>query len=108
MVDPKELEVEIARLEYADSSYPNYAKLADLYIIQDRQNRGREGTRDIPMYSSTSAPEIAEQYGDSEFLTEIDGKDLYGVFGVLDDLMDTLRVVNPRAYNGVMRKLRAL
>ena len=39
MLDPKELEVEIARLEYADSSYPNYAKLANLYVIQDRLNQ---------------------------------------------------------------------
>ena len=28
MVDPKELDIEIARLEYAESSYESYAKLA--------------------------------------------------------------------------------
>ena len=105
MVDPKELEVEIARLEYAESSYPNYAKLADLYIIQDRQNRKKP---DIPAYSSAPAPQSVSTYGNSEFLTEVNGKDLSGVFNVMDELMDTLRVVNPRAYNGVMRKIRAL
>ena len=106
MVDPKELEVEIARLEYADSSYPNYAKLANLYVIQDRLNRGREEHKELPMYSS--APARAGRMGDSEFLVEVEGKDMDGVLDILDDLMDTLRVVNPRAYNGVMRKLRAL
>lgn len=108
MVDPKELEVEIARLEYADSSYPNYAKLADLYIIQDRLNQGKEERQTPLMYSSASASETAEKYGDSEFLSEVDGKNLNGVFDVLDELMDTLQVVNPRVYNGVMRKIRAL
>ena len=36
MLDAKEINAEIARLEYVESSYPNYAKLADLYIIRDR------------------------------------------------------------------------
>ena len=33
MLDKQEIRKEIARLEYEESSYPNYAKLADLYII---------------------------------------------------------------------------
>ena len=108
MVDPKELEVEIARLEYADSSYPNYAKLADLYIIQDRLKQGKEEHQATLMYSSAPAPEMAERYGDSEFLREVEGKDREQVWGIMDDLMDTLQVANPRVYNGVMRKIRAL
>lgn len=30
------------------------------------------------------------------------------VWGIMDDLMDTLQVANPRVYNGVMRKIRGL
>ena len=33
MLDPKEIDIEIARLEYGESSYPAYAKLATLYTI---------------------------------------------------------------------------
>lgn len=108
MVDPKELDIHIARLEYDESSFSNYSKLADLYIIRDHQRKEQVEPAEIPAYSSAPAPEKTERYGDSEFLSEIEGKDLYDVFSVLDDLMDTLRVVNSRAYNGVMRKLRAL
>lgn len=34
MLDPKEIDIEIARLEYGESSYPAYAKLATLYTIK--------------------------------------------------------------------------
>lgn len=109
MVDPKELEVEIARLEYADSSYPNYAKLANLYTIQDRLNR-KSVRETAPEYSSAPAPtsHTLPRYGNTEFLAEIEGRDQEALFDIMDELMDTLRVVNPRVYNGVMRKIRSI
>ena len=36
MLDRKEIDIEIARLEYGESSYPAYAKLADLYTSETR------------------------------------------------------------------------
>ena len=39
MLDRKEIDIEIARLEYGESSYPAYAKLANLYTIRDRMDR---------------------------------------------------------------------
>ena len=109
MLDPKEIDLEIARLEYGESSYPAYAKLATLYTIKNQMNRA-EGKQQEPIqaYSMKSAPEYTVRYGDSEFLREIDGKDQEDVFHIMDDLMDTLQVANPRVYNGVMRKIRAL
>ena len=109
MVDPKELEVEIARLEYADSSYPNYAKLANLYVIQDRLNR-KNVREQAPDYSSATAPTstTVPRYGNTEFLEAIEGRDVGAVLDVIDELMDTLQVANPRVYNGVMRKIKSL
>ena len=46
--------------------------------------------------------------GDSEFLRAIKGKDSAAVWAVIDDLMDTLHVTMPRAYNGVMRRIKDL
>ena len=34
MLDAAEIRKEIARLEYEESDYKNYAKLADLYVIR--------------------------------------------------------------------------
>lgn len=111
MLDPKEIDIEIARLEYGESSYPAYAKLATLYTIKNQMNQSEQPQQSpIQAYSMAAAPEPAytARYGDSEFLREIEGCDQEDVFRIMDDLMDTLQVANPRVYNGVMRKIRAL
>lgn len=111
MLDPKEIDIEIARLEYGESSYPAYAKLATLYTIKNQMSRA-EAKQQEPRqaYSLAAAPESTstDRYGDSEFLREIEGRDQESVFAIIDDLIDTLRVTNPRVYNGVLRKIRAL
>ena len=111
MLDPKEIDIEIARLEYGESSYLAYQKLANLYTIRNQmqkqepqiQNRSYEQA-----YSAAEMPVGIGRYGDSEFLREVEGKDQEQVWGIMDDLMDTLQVANPRVYNGVMRKIRQL
>lgn len=35
-------------------------------------------------------------------------KDSVAIFAVMDDLMDTIRVTAPRAYDSVMRRVREL
>ena len=109
MLDPKEIDIEIARLEYGESSYPAYQKLANLYTIRN-QMRQFEQQAPVQAYSSAAAPEptFTGRYGDSEFLREIEGRSQEDVFRIMDDLMDTLQVANPRVYNGVMRKIRSL
>ena len=79
MLDPKEIDIEIARLEYGESSYPAYAKLATLYTIKNQmqkqepemQNRTYEQA-----YSAAPAeiPVEVGRYGDSEFLREVEGR----------------------------------
>lgn len=111
MLDPKEIDIEIARLEYGESSYPAYAKLATLYTIKNQMNQIHQRTEEpMQAYSLAVAPEPAHigRYGDSEFLQEIEGRSEEGIFRIMDDLMDTLQVANPRVYNGVMRKIRSL
>lgn len=107
MLDAKEIDIEIARLEYGESSYPAYAKLANLYTIRNQMNMKSEP---VPAQSFSAAPDpySMPQYGDSEFLSAVSGKDEAEVWGIMDDLMDTLRVTAPRVYNGVMRKIRDL
>ena len=84
MLDEAEIRKEIARLEYEESSYPNYAKLANLYVIRDKM-QGAENARDKFMgyYSGAPTPVTTEpatvgEYGDSEFLLAVAGKDLDG------------------------------
>lgn len=109
MIDERELQKWIARLECEDSSWSNYEKLAALYIIQNQQSRTETETRTMPlMYSSAPAPESVGDYGDSDFLRAVSGKDAGRAWAVMDELMDDLHIVNERVYNSVMRKLQAI
>ena len=110
MLDPKEIDIEIARLEYGESSYPAYAKLAALYTIRNQMQKQESETRSYELaYSSAPAdPALVEAYGDSDFIAVISGLNQADVWEVMDDLMDTLLVTNPRVYNGIIRRLRAL
>ena len=114
MLDEAEIRKEIARLEYEESSYPNYAKLANLYVIRDKM-QGAENARDkfVGYYSGAPAPVTAEQatvgeYGDSEFLLAVAGKDPEKAWTVIDELMDTLALVNRKVYDSVMRKVKGI
>ena len=64
----------------------------------------------VVAYSDAGIPtsETLGLYGDSDFLRAAAGKDPAAAWAVMDELMDTLRVVNPRAYDSVMRKLERL
>ncbi len=53
-------------------------------------------------------PAPLDRCGDSDFLRAVQGKDTASAWGVMDNLMDTLKVVNQRVYESVMRKIRAL
>lgn len=110
LLDRKEIDIEIARLEYGESSYPAYSKLADLYTIRNQMQKQESETRSYESaYSSAPAdPALVEAYGDSDFIAVISGLNQADVWEVMDDLMDTLRVTNPRVYNGIIRRLRAL
>ena len=109
MLDAKEIDIEIAKWEYLESSYDNYAKLANLYTIRDHMKGDRQLDYDLS-YSAAPAREeiVISTSGDSEFLQAINGKEPAAVWSVIDELMDTLRLANPRVYNGVMRKLGVL
>lgn len=109
MLDPKEIDIEIARLEYGESSYPAYQKLANLYTIRNQMNHKEPEPAYEASYSAAPADTfMVEAYGDSEFVQAIAGRRQADVWEVMDDLMDTLHVANPRVYNGVMRKLRSI
>lgn len=43
--------------------------------------------------------------GDSEFARAIDGRDQHDIMPILDELMSTLQIIQPRLYNAVMDKL---
>lgn len=104
MLDVRELEVAITELENRPPTFSSCAKLADLYAVRDHIT-GQVQERGLS-YSQASGPvSLLERYGDSDFLRLISGKDAAQVWAVMDELMDSLQVVNRRVYDSVMRKI---
>ena len=95
------------------SSYPNYAKLANLYVIRDKMQGAESGERFVGYYSGAPAPVTAEPatvggYGDSEFLLAVAGMSPEKAWAVVDELMDTLALVNRKVYDSVLRKIKSM
>lgn len=59
----------------------------------------------MPQYSFAAPPEEVVYNSGTEFSDRIKGMEISEVLAVMDELMTTLMVVNPRLYAGVMRKL---
>lgn len=81
-------------------------KLAAFLTIKEHMFP-QEENRSLPMYSY-SEPPIVEYSGDSEFSKLVNGKDTAEVWKIIDELMDTIRVIQPRLYDSVIRKIDGL
>lgn len=77
-------------------------KLASYYIIQDHMKEPDKP--EVPRYSFAAPPTITYNSG-TEFSEKIKDMSIDDILAVMDELMTTLSVVNPRLYDGVMRKL---
>ena len=84
-------------------------KLAAYYTIQQNLFPGKD--QPMPDYSFRAAPaeqiETVNLDSDSEFSRAVNDRDVNEVLPIWDELMTTLKIVNPRLYDGVMRKILA-
>lgn len=102
----KEIEWAIAELEKGESSFPVYAKLANLYTVRDKMMGRSAQQPQVSAYSEAAPiPETIGRYGDSDFLKAVEGKNPERVWTIIDDFMDSLQVVNRRAYDNLVRRL---
>ena len=102
MISRDELTRAIKECEDAPDSYHNCQKLATFYNLYDHLYE--EADKSLVAVSN----EVIGDFGDSRFLRSVHGKNSEDVWAVLDDLMDTLSVVDDRLYESVMRKLNTL
>lgn len=98
MLNIDEINGEIARLERQPLTYVTVERLAWLYIVRDHTVLASE-----PLVKTNT--EKTAPGGDSDFCKACEGKSIESVMDVVDELMDTLHVMQPRVYNAVMQKL---
>ena len=80
-------------------------KLASFYTILDhiKEETKVEKPLELPSYSFAAPPSYYES--DTEFGQKVRNMDINDVMTIMDELMTTLSIINPRLYNGVMAKL---
>lgn len=108
MITLDDLEAAIAECEGERNPNANTCiKLAAYYtILNEKQGKP-------PVYSYSAEPvtpvkETVDYYSETEFGQTVQGKDSITVMELMDELVTVLQTVNPRLYNGVMRKLREI
>lgn len=93
MIDRNEIEGAIERLESEELTYESIAKLADLYSLRDHL----KGTS------------VASHFvGESEFLQLCSHAPIEGVLNILDEHMECIKILYPKEYNLLIKKLSEL
>ena len=108
MITRQELEEAIAECQGQRNPTANTClKLAAFYTI--RKELFGEEEKNVPMYSYSPPPvETVGKYGDSEFMEAVEGKSVSDVMPIIDELMESMKILQPRIYDSVMRKVMRL
>ena len=109
MITERDLQEAIAECEGERNPNANTClKLAAFYTIRN-ELFGNQEQFEHSAYSYAPAPTTNAGYvSESEFGEIVSGKDIVAVLGVIDELMATLQIINPRLYNSVIRKLNQI
>lgn len=106
MYTQSELQDAIDELQNASHTIQNCSKLASAYIVLDHISpSGGYSTESKPVQTVEKAVDIVGDYGDSEFLGIIRGRNATDMWLLMDELMSTLSVLNPRLYDSVIDKI---
>lgn len=108
MITERDLQDAIA--ECMGERHPNAntcIKLAAYYTIYDHlYPKETDRVEEVPQtIFQTVDEDIIRDYGDSDFYRTIKGRKAVDVWGVMNELMETIQVINPKLYDGVMRQL---
>lgn len=107
MITRSDLESAIAECQgKRDPDAKTCIMLAAFYTIK-REMFGDGATEDHPSYSYTPAPDQNTIHidSDSEFARVVNGRKADEILPVVDELVDTLNIIQPRLYNAFIDKL---
>lgn len=107
MIKEEDLQEAIAECQGVKSPNANTClKLASYYTIMDHLDEKDRSTSDTSnTYSYANAANISYS-GRTQFAHMINGLPADDVWPLMDELMSTLEIANPRLYDSVMRELK--
>ena len=104
MITEQDLQEAIAECEgYKNPNANTCIKLAAFYTIREHMFPNTEKTGNIG-YSFKPPNNIIEYSSGTEFSDLVNGRGIEDVLPIIDDLMDTLSVINPKLYASVIRR----
>ncbi len=104
MVDERELREAIAECESAPASLQSMQKLAVFNAVYDRYFTSDPESTEVKPRERERVPTVTDS--DSEFVRLVSNMDWAALLDILDELMETVKILQPRLYEAVMRKLR--
>lgn len=100
MIDLETIEREIDKLEHREASYKLCERLSWLYSVRDH------------LYEKIYPPEgntvLKTALSGSEFMDAANGKPYEDVMQVVNEHMETIKMLYPKTYDGVVQRLREL
>lgn len=99
MISESELLDAIAECERAKPSYQACEKLATFYTVYDHLHPVNSAQNDFELIA-------LGDYGTSDFLNAIRGKNAREICLKIDDLLQALSVLNPKLYAAFMEKVQ--
>ena len=111
MLERRELDEWIAEIKNKrDQTVGEIRDLAAFIIARDDLGKeeavGSYGAEAPGPTTAAIVETIVGDYGDSEFLQLIAGKNSDHVWAVLNEAMETLKVMQPRFYAGILRRIQ--
>lgn len=115
MIDLRELDETIDSIKRKGATINDAVTLAMMYIAREHMLREESDAMPAQMaqnYSRAAAPTPVmetpariETYGTSRFLAACDGLPVEGVLSIMDEHMDAIRVLYPKEYDAILRRL---
>ena len=80
-------------------------KLAALYTVQDHLTGNPQYQMSFASAPSSETDILPKFDQDTDFLQTISGKNIYDVMALIDELVSTVQLMNPRLYESFLRSL---
>ena len=107
MITERDLQEAIAECQGTRNPNANTCMmLAAFYTIRDHLYPEQEEMK-IPQYSYDAEPNTGyvNYYSETEFGQAVNGKDIEEIMVLMDEVMNTLKVIHPKLYNSIMDRI---
>ncbi len=100
MIDLETIEREIDDLEHREASYRLCQRLSWLYSVRDHLRE--------KIYPPDGKAALKSALSGSEFLDAANGKSYEDVMRIIDEHLETIKLLYPKTFDGVVQRIREL